>query len=412
MAKVYEKKNKEGKVISYYVVAYIGDLDDGRPFQRKFTIKVSDLPPGTSNRADKRLKDAGIVLDKMIEDARKQYQEEHSTEDRSRITLAAFIEKRWRPVHVLNGKHRPSTISFYMNMSDGIIEYFGRSKKLCNIRGEDVKKFVNYLTAEAKTKNGVPISNTTAIRYYQTFRNIINYAMRMDYLSKDPCSKLESQDKPLKKSKKIDYLTIADKDKFMDALAKEPLYWQCMINMFLECGLRRGEAVGLQWGDIDAENLTLSISRNVTIDKDAPNKFSVGETKTEESENEVPLTERMLRMLMDLKREQIAKYQAFLTPSAFIFCREDNPYIPLYPTEPTRFMRKFVTKYGLPNLSPHDLRHTCATYALLGGADIKHTQRIMRHKDPGTTMLFYSAVTKEGQRSTVEGIESVLLKKA
>ena len=95
-------------------------------------------------------------------------------------------------------------------------------------------------------------------------------------------------------------------------------------------------------------------------------------------------------------------------PSAFIFCNEINPYMPLYPTEPTRHVAKFVKKYNLPNVSPHDLRHTAATLALESGANLKQVQTLLGHKDEATTMQFYAGVTDEAKRRTVEGIESIL----
>ncbi len=60
-------------------------------------------------------------------------------------------------------------------------------------------------------------------------------------------------------------------------------------------------------------------------------------------------------------------------------------------------------------MSARDLRHTAATLALEGGADLKQVQQLLGHKDPATTMRFYAGVTEEAERSTtVQGIESVL----
>ena len=81
---------------------------------------------------------------------------------------------------------------------------------------------------------------------------------------------------------------------------------------------------------------------------------------------------------------------------------------PVYPTEPTRWQSKFVKRHNLPNVSPHDLRHTAATLALESGANMKQVQGLLGHADPTTTMQFYSAVTEQAQRRTVEGIESLL----
>jgi integrase len=115
----------------------------------------------------------------------------------------------------------------------------------------------------------------------------------------------------------------------------------------------------------------------------------------------------VLALLLELKQEQTANYGT-LMPTAYIFNRITDPYKPQYPTEPTRWQSRFVKRHGLPDVSPHDLRHTAATLALEGGADLKQVQQLLGHKDPATTMKFYAGVSEEQQRRTVEGIEKLL----
>ena len=306
----------------------------------------------------------------------------------------------------MDGTHKPSSIQFFKYMSDDIVAYFGAKKKLKQIDAEAVKRYIKYLNTEATTKKGEPYSPTSVQHHFSTLRNILEYARRYHYIQSDPCQDLSQKEKPHRKKKKVDFLSPQEAKRFIECLDNEPLFWRCCMNVLITTGLRRGECLGLQWGDIDGESLTMTVSRNVTVDKTSPDKVFVGSTKTEEIRT-VAISKRIHRLLMELKHEQENKYGVLL-PTAFVFCRADNPFLPLYPTEPTRWQRRFVERNGLSKVSPHDLRHTAATLALESGADIKQVQELLGHKDPSTTLSFYAGVTEEAQRRTVEGIESLI----
>lgn len=192
-------------------------------------------------------------------------------------------------------------------MSDDIVAYFGDKKRLAQIDAEAVKRYIKYLNTEATTKSGQPLSATTVVRHYQTLRNIINYAIRFGYLKDDPCKNLSEKDKPHLNNKKIDFLTPEQAQKFMKCLNDEPLFWQCFMNILITTGLRRGECVGLQWGDMDSDKLQITVKRNVTMDKEAENKIHIGETKTKE-QRVVPISQRLNGMFKRFKAEQEGKW--------------------------------------------------------------------------------------------------------
>ena len=148
-------------------------------------------------------------------------------------------------------------------------------------------------------------------------------------------------------------------------------------------------------------------ARSVTIDKNAPDGFTVGSTKTGKSRI-VPISNRVYNLLLELKHEQEAQLQIKVMPTAFVFSRDTDPYRPIYPTSPTKWMRRFVEKNNLPNVSPHDLRHSTASLAIESGASLKEVQELLGHANPATTMSFYLGLSKETKHRTVERIESLL----
>ncbi len=255
-----------------------------------------------------------------------------------------------------------------------------------------------------------PYGATTRQHHFSTLRNIMEYARRFRYIDEDPCQDLTQKEKPHRDKKTIDFLAPSQAIAFLSCLEKEPLFWKCLINVLITTGLRRGEVAALQWGDIDGEKLELSITRNVTIDNKSESGLFIGKTKTGESRI-VPISDRINTMLSDFKTAQATKYKVKVDDmpgDAFIFCNETDPLRPIRPDSVTKHIRKFVKANELPNVSPHDLRHTAASLALESGADLKQIQELLGHKDPSTTMKFYAGVTEEAKRRTIDGIESIL----
>lgn len=264
-------------------------------------------------------------------------------------------------------------------------------------------------------------SPTSVKHFFGSLRNVLRYAKRMKYITSDPTEDLAPSEKPHREKKGIDFLRPNEAARFLQCLESEDLYWRCLLNVLLISGLRRGEAVALQWQDLDSKKLELSIVRNVTLDKNSENGLSIGKTKTGESRI-VPISDRMEKMLTKLKTER--EYQlsekdengkiitaVTLPGTSYIFCGPD-PFRPIRPDSVTTKVRRFVEKNNLPNVSPHDLRHSAAALALEAGTDLKSIQELLGHADAETTMRYYAGVTEEAKRRSIEGTENLLFPKA
>ena len=403
MATIIPKKDKAGKVTGYKIMVCVGR--DDRTYKQIWRTRTVPRPDGLTPKKEE--KEVARIADAWEQEQKAEYERTHEKVSKKNMTLAAFVSDVWWKDHIDNTKeHTPSTISFFRYMSQDIVEYFGPKKKLTAIDGEAVKKYVKYCSTEAKTKQGKPYSATTVKHHFDTLKNILEYARRFHYVNYNPCQDLNQKEKPKRDKKTVDFLDPKDAKRFIECLEEETLFWRCYMNLLIVTGMRRGEATALQWADLDADNLTITVQRNVTIDRNAPEKYHIGPTKTEDVRT-VPITPRLLTLLKQRKEEQEEIYGAVF-PSAYIFNRATDPYTPVYPTEPTRWQSKFVKRHNLPRVSPHDLRHTAATLALEAGANLKEVQTLLGHSDPSTTMKFYAGVTEEAQRRTVQGIEDLL----
>ena len=421
---------KTGDVLNWKWTALLGRDERGKQIRIAKRVEPYGLSPAREQKEQQK------NADEWEQRERAEYEKQHGKTAEQRIqarklretiTVVDFIDL-WLKKHVHDGKHTPDSIQFFESMAGAIKAYFQEQKpglKLSELDKVDILDYLSYLRNEARKKNGEPYSAATIQHRFSTLRNILEYGTYIEFISEDPCKKIKPGDRPKRAEKEIDFLSEEDAVRFISALdsAKEAEYWKqqhgsllrwkCLVNALILTGLRRGELVGLQWGDLDKKKLILNVRRNVTIDTshkgdpDPEKKIHVGELKGKRG-RKVPISRYMYELLTAYKAEQEEKYGGILLPSAYIFCAVDNPYRPLYPTEPTRLMRKYIKRHYLPNMSPHDLRHTAASLAISNGASVKEVQALLGHRDPAVTLRFYAGITEAAQRRTVEGIEDLL----
>ena len=115
-------------------------------------------------------------------------------------------------------------------------------------------------------------------------------------------------------------------------------------------------------------------------------------------------------MLMELKakREEDMQIKILPTSTAYVFCKVDDPNVPMYPTAPTRWLSRFIARNNLPDVSPHDLRRTWATLANEAGINQKAMQCNLGHSDGSDTeSRHYIKMTLAGQINTLEIMHTV-----
>ncbi|MBQ3803063.1 MAG: site-specific integrase [Oscillospiraceae bacterium] len=408
---IQEYTSKSGELLSYKFRTCVGRDGEDNQVWRSFTLsaddpRIEDLTPARREKAVRKLKA------EWEEEQRADFDRSHDKVDKRKVTFEQFVTDHWMKDHVVPG-HTPSSIEFFEYTSAKAVAYFGKKKKLRSIDTEDVKRYLNYLK-NTKTDDGKKFSPTSQKHFFGTLRNILRYAKRMHYIPVDPTEDLSQKEKPHRVKKQIDFLRTEDAVRFLDCLEEEPVFWQALLNLLLVTGLRRGEVCGLQWQDLNEKKLELSIVRNVTMDKKKKGEFNIGKTKTGES-RVVPISTRICGLLTALRAQQKKNFgiaeKEKLEPDAFIFCNVENRFKPVRPDSVTTKVKRFVEKHNLPDVSPHDLRHSAAALALEAGTNLKAIQELLGHADPETTMKYYAGITEEAKRRSIEGTEDILFKK-
>lgn len=441
-----EKFDKNGNLIGWKIRVCVG-REDGKQKWKTMLLKANDPvfdELKKYKRKDTILEKRETIINRIANEFEDTQKEEFNSQqeakakdpnaviiDKRKITLSQYVHTYWWK-DVLASKPRPNTLAFYKYTSENICSYFdglpNDKQKLCKIEARTVKDFINYLKAEAVGKNGQPLSGTTVLRHWQTFRNIIGSALRDDYIEKDPCIKFKSTDKPttprfdggfLTKQKAQEFIKLLDAthtDKDGKEVYNIDLQWRCLINILLQHGLRRGEVIGLRWCDLKSETIdgkeyhTMTICHSITPDASAEDKVHVDDPKTVGSLRTILIQPEIHTMLSDLKAKREKDYGIDILPTSeiYVFCKSDDPNSPMYPTSPTKWLSRFVEDNQLPNVSPHDLRRTWATLANDAGVNQKVMQYNLGHSGGADTeSKHYIKVTAEGQIQALETMHTV-----
>ena len=387
MANIRENK-RNGKLVSYRFTVCLDRDAQGKQIRRYCTwTPAQGVTPSKARKAAERAADA------WEQEVRAEYQKQQEAKEQGRAyslppkkrkdDFVAFVTDTWFAVNVCGGDAKPATIAFYEYMSKPITEYF-KGAVLQDITPIDIQKYFIYLRTDYKTKAGKPFSAKSLRHQYVTLTAIFGYAEKQEMISKNP---MRNVDAPKQEKKPVDALTEEQAQAFFKALSDCPLDFHCILQLLITTGMRRGECLGLQWGDIDEKEGTITISRNVSYTPQSG--IVVNTPKTTNSVRTIPVMTNTLRLLHQLKSQMQNQHPDTVLTKAFLFPKSNEVFLPRDPNSVTWRVKRFMKRNGFPDLSPHDLRHSCATLLLSHGADIKSVQEILGHADASTTLNFY-----------------------
>lgn len=401
MANIQRKVSKSGD-ISYRLRCCVGRDNLNNQVWRTATIPSPKLTPAKEQKEVERLAAEWEEKTKAEYKAAPEKQEKKKA-----VTFAEYVDDHWLPVSVMDGEHTPDTVQFYKSMSEALKRRFGKAA-LTAITKEEIKRYVVYMRTTEKQKNGKPLSASTVKHRFAVLRIIFNDAESLGYLKmeENPFRRMTLKDRPKGENKDVDWMNDEQEKALVEALEAAPQKWRVLITLLLRTGLRRGEAVGLQWQDVDFENNRLSIQRNVTPDADAEEKYNIGLPKGNKTRT-IPITAEMAAMLKDWQTEQASRYDCIALNKAFIFSSDADLFRPMFPSTPTLWLRTFEKKNGLADFSPHDLRHTFATKAQQRGADIRSVAAVLGHSSSDMTFTHYTGTDENAMRAAVEAVQNI-----
>ncbi len=183
--------------------------------------------------------------------------------------------------------------------------------------------------------------------------------------------------------------------RFLARVTDHPLY--PLWHLLAMTGLRRGEALGLRWSDVDLIRKTLVVRRTVVS---IGYEVATSRPKSARGQRVVALDDETVRVL--------GQHRARTGGSAedLVFHQVNGE--PLHPVTVSKTFARMVRESGLTPIRLHDLRHTHATLALEAGIHPKIVSERLGHSTVAMTLDLYSHCLQHMQHDAAARIARVV----
>lgn len=194
-------------------------------------------------------------------------------------------------------------------------------------------------------------------------RKILQVAYDWDLIDKVP--KMEAPRVPPARWR---YLDFENADKLLAAAKVHEPDWWCMFLVAMRTGMRMGELMELRWHDLDLDRGVARVERAVW-------RGQVGTPKHDKIRT-VDLSPVTVAALRDHPHRR----------SSLVFCQGSGEALrePLLRAP----LERTVRRAGVPVVTWHDFRHTCASHLVMRGADLRYVMEQLGHSSIQVTMRY------------------------
>lgn len=301
------------------------------------------------------------------------------------ISLDEFGQ-RW--LETVRPNLKPSTYASYEGALRVHLEpFFGSTTPVRSLRREHVERFLaaklNAKKHARSCERGSACECPPAWRP-KTVRNalvvlktMLSTAVEWGYLDQSPAEKVRP---PRLEHVERESLTLEELGRVL-AVAGEP--WALMFELAAWSGLRRGELLALQRGDLElGEPGSVHVRRSL-------GRYGMGTPKSKAGRRVVALEPRLRDALRrHLNRGAVVDLDP--DPAEFLFPSPRRAAMPIDPDALTGAWERALRRAGVRHMPLHALRHTAASLMVASGATVKEVQRTLGHASAQLTMDVYA----------------------
>lgn len=307
----------------------------------------------------------------------------------SKVTFGAYVTD-WLPRHSNTGHGLKPTTQFnyerYIRM-DIVPSALGRML-LTDVRRHNINAF-----AEALVKEGR--GATTVRRIVAVVQSAVRAAYDEQLIGDNPAIGVRL---PRVEAKSTEAWSPAQVGQFLDTAASHRL--SALFELVMFTGLRRGEALGLHWADIDFDKRTLSVRTNRT----QVGAKAVEQTpKSKSGARTIEIADATVGALLSCQLAQEAERAEWgeaWVGTGYVFTKENGA--PLLPQYATRLFDKIRLEAKLPKMTFHGQRHQAISLMLSGGVPLAIASKRAGHSSVQITADLYGHMIGSASKEAAE----------
>ncbi|MFC5288895.1 tyrosine-type recombinase/integrase [Actinokineospora guangxiensis] len=270
----------------------------------------------------------------------------------------------------------------------------------CCAQGKDEARKVPRCCAKPRPACCRDHLSSPSIRHLlRVLRAALQAAVDEDLLTRNAARQVRLRGSDKRKERAF---TAAEARQLLGAAREHRLY--ALWAVALAVGLRRGEALGLRWADVDLAGRRLTVRQALHRVDGA---LRLEDVKTDASAATIPLPRPLVAVLTEHRTRQLEERSEAgkdWQDTGLVFTTKLGG-----PIEPRNVNRMFATLCERAKVRPvrvHDLRHSCATLLFTMGVDAATVQRVLRHSSLAVTTGTYLEVIERVQRDAVDKMDA------
>ena len=241
-------------------------------------------------------------------------------------------------------------------------------------------------------------ANVTINTYLTRLKAMLRWGYQHD-MCPDIAGKLKLLPDKSERQKIADkYLEKADLKKLLDGMKVES--WKNLTQFLALSGLRIGEALALEYSDMDTKKRLIHVTKTY-----APTTKAVQTPKTADSIRDVYMQDELLKLCRTIRAKSKSRALEYGYQSRLVFCDIDGNYINYDVYE--KYLRENGQAILGQNITSHVMRHTMTSLFAEAGVDLSVIARRLGHHDSKLTRDIYLHCTQAQREKDNEAVRKI-----